>query len=215
MIFRSVIDLSVQRFSGLFFTNCHFPLISEYLLSLGAMTALKGHHGNRKYTSARVVTIDNSNTTSENTNDSSSVISESDSDDLYLNDSPPSLQDIVNERKAVIPKNSRPTLKPRSHDKKPATAAAAAASSSSISYPVILQTLLDDEDIIVGSGDQLSLEAGVVEDEQEEVRAEVQEQEVQEPETEVHPKADENKDEEEYEVVENTSDILGYFRGKH
>ena len=97
------------------------------------------------------------------------------------------------------------------HDNKPAVmetgvekrpdAAAATSAASSVSYPIILHTLLDDEDMFVGSGDQTS---ALMDEQEVELKPEV-----------VEPEDNDNDDDdEEYEVIENTSDILGYFKGK-
>ena len=98
-------------------------------------------------------------------------------------------------------------------EKKPDTAAATS-SVSSVSYPIILHTLLDDEDMFVGSGVQASAQ---MEDEQEvELKPEVVEPEDWAPEgdDQVDDDDDDDEDDEKYEVIENTSDILGYFKGK-
>ena len=102
-------------------------------------------------------------------------------------------------------------------EKKSDTAAAAAATSSasSASYPIILHTLLDDEDMFLGSGIQAS---APMEDEPEvERKPEIVEQEVWAPEEEDQVDDDgdnDDEDDEKYEVIENTSDILGYFKGE-
>ena len=110
---------------------------------------------------------------------------------------------------------------------------AATSTSGNASDPVILHTLLDDEDMFVGSGEQ---ENPPREAEGKELEPEMQEQEIQEPEVkepEVKEDAqmsseeelesndedgdsgdDDADDDDVYEVVENTSDILGYFKGK-
>ena len=53
---------------------------------------------------------------------------------------------------------------PETNDEKKPNTAAATSSASSVSYPIILHTLLDDEDMFVGSGVQASAQ---MEDEQE------------------------------------------------
>ena len=115
----------------------------------------------------------------------------------------------------------------------PSTVAATSTLPGNTSNPVILHTLLDDEDMFVGSGDQENppLEAEGKELESEVRGPEVRGPEVREPEVkedaqmsseeelerndEDGDSGDDDADEDDvYEVVENTSDILGYFKGK-
>ena len=104
--------------------------------------------------------------------------------------------------------DNKPVLK-TNDEKKPDTAAATS-SASSVSYPIILHTLLDDEDMFVGSGVQASAQ---MEDEQEvEMKPEVVEPEDLAPEGDHQVDDDDDDDDEKYEVIENTSDILGYFK---
>ena len=104
---------------------------------------------------------------------------------------------------------------PETNDEKKPDTAAATSSASSVSYPIILHTLIDDEDMFVGSGVQASAQ---MEDEQEvELKPEAVEPEDWAPEggDQVDDDDDDDdEDDEKYEVIENTSDILGYFKGK-
>ena len=98
--------------------------------------------------------------------------------------------------------DKKPVIMETSNEKRTDTAAATSAANS-VSYPIILHTLLDDEDMFVGSGNQASTQMG---DDREDRAPDAEDQ--------VDDNGDEDEEDEEYEVMENTSDILGYFKGK-
>ena len=196
-----------------------FVLISEYLMSLAA--AHDPSHHAQKVSNSHLLDF-NRNTSNSTEFDNTKIPSRM---DFHINNgSLSSHEEPYQADEAVRPETGFPVNETGHtetfHDFKPAVmeasvekrpdAAAATSAASSVSYPIILHTLLDDEDMFVGSGDQASAQM----DEQEvELRPFVEEQEDWEPETE--NQADDNDDDdEEYEVIENTSDILGYFKGK-